>query len=66
MHTNLPQVPTGLADSQWARAYGDRLGSLYRVEADVPKDFSALAERIAARCAECDRVLGEIDDLVIL
>ena len=66
MHTTLPQVQTGLGDSQWARAYGDRLGSLYRVEPDVPEDFCALAERIAARCAECDSILNEIDDIIIL
>lgn len=66
MHTDLPQIPTSPADSQWARSYGSQLDSLYRLESDVPDDFCALAERIAARCAECDSIIDEIDDIIIL
>ena len=66
MHTDLPQIPTSPGDGHWARAYGDELGSIYRVDSEVPDDFCALAARIAARCGECDSIADEIDDIIIL
>lgn len=68
MHTDLPQVPKtpNSGETSWAHAYGDQLGTLYRLESDLPGDFYELATRIAARCGECDRIADEIDDIIIL
>jgi hypothetical protein len=68
LNTDLPQIPTRStpADGNWARSYGQRLGSLYQLEDETPADFRDLAARIAARCAECDRLAEEIDDVIIL
>jgi hypothetical protein len=69
VHTDLPQIPkppNSAEAARWARSYGDQLGALYRVDSEVPGDFYELATRIAARCADCDSIADEIDDIIIL